>query len=232
VAAFSIPRDTQRFPLPGGGTFGAKVNGLYQHLQARTGRGASDMKAAVSAAFDLEVDNYVLIGFAGVQQLVRAVGGVDVTLARPYYDPYYWVNNRTQGWGLPAGKSHLGPADALIFARSRKGDNDFERARRQQILVMAALEKVRKRGLDDVPKLLRIAAETVRTDLPVKRGAELFELFATADLDTAKRAVFGPRTYAESIGGSAFRLRLDTCKAWIAKNFPPIRPFGTWPASG
>ena len=56
------------------------------------------------------------------------------------------MNNHHQGWGLPAGKSHLNGAQALIFARSRKGDNDFGRARRQQILVAAAMAKVRSRG--------------------------------------------------------------------------------------
>lgn len=230
-AAFSVPRDTQRFPLPDKGTYGPKVNALYGHLQATRGRGAAGMKQAMSRAFGIEVDNYVLIGFRGVQKLVRAVGGVDVTLDKAYYDAYYWVNGHTRGWGLPKGTSHLGPNDALIFARSRKGDNDFGRARRQQLLVMAAVDKVRKRGVDDLPALLEVAADTVRTDLPVERAADLFTLFATVDLDGSKRVVFGPRTYAESIGGSAFRLKLATCRAWIARNFPAERPFGTWPAA-
>jgi LCP family protein required for cell wall assembly len=231
AAAFSVPRDTQQFPMPDKGTYRPKVNALYGHLQATTGRGAAGMKRAMSRAFGIEVDNYVLIGFAGVQKLVRAVGGVDVTLDKAYYDAYYWVNNRTRGWGLPKGKSHLGPSDALIFARSRKGDNDFGRARRQQLLVMAAVEKVRKRGVDDLPALLDIAADTVRTDLPVERAADLFALFATVDLDGTKRVVFGPRTYAESIGGSSFRIKLATARAWIKRNFPAERAFGTWSGS-
>jgi LCP family protein required for cell wall assembly len=227
-AAFSVPRDTQHFPLPSKGTYGPKVNALFGHLQATTGRGAAGMKQAMSRAFGIEVDNYVLIGFSGVQKLVRAVGGVDVTLDKAYYDAHYWVNNHTQGWGLPKGTSHLGPRDALIFARSRKGDNDFGRARRQQLLVMAAVEKVRKRGVDDMPALLRVASDTVRTDLPVERATELFALFATIDLDDSKRVVFGPRTYASSIGGSAFALNLARCRDWIVSNFPAERPYGSW----
>ena len=54
----------------------------------------------------------MLIGFTGVIKLVADVGGVDVTLAEPYYDPYYWVNGRHRGWGLPAGKSHLNADEA------------------------------------------------------------------------------------------------------------------------
>ena len=66
------------------------------------------MKQAIGRAFGIEVDNYVLIGFSGVQKLVT-VGGVDVKLDKPYYDAHYWVNSHTQGWGLPKGTSHLGP---------------------------------------------------------------------------------------------------------------------------
>ena len=229
-AAFSVPRDIVDFPMPEKGTYGGKVNALFQHLQKQNGRGASGMKQAISRAFGIEVDNYVLIGFNGVLRLVKAVGGVDVTLPKPYYDPYYWVNGRTRGWGLPAGKSHLNANDALIFARSRKGDSDFGRARRQQLLVMAAVSKVRKRGLEDVPKLIEIAKDWVRTDLPLDRANDLFEIFSSADLKDAEQAVFGPSKYAERAGGYDYRLKLDACRKWIEKRFPKVRPYGTWPA--
>jgi len=228
-AGFSIPRDTVNFPLPGGGRYGPKVNGLYQHLLATTPNGGEAMKAAIAKAFDIEVDRYVFIGFAGVKRLVSAVGGVDVTLARAYYDPYYWVSRTKQGWGLPAGTSHLNAEQALIFARSRKGDNDFGRARRQQILVMAALDKVRRRGPALVPKLVSIAQDTVRTDLPLDRSADLYQLFTATDLSKARSAVFGPRAYATGTAGGSFALRIEVCRGWIIKNFPPLRPFGAWP---
>lgn len=231
-AAFSVPRDTVDFPMPSSGTYGGKVNALFQYLQAKNGRGATGMKQAVSRAFGIEIDNYVLIGFTGVLKLVKAVGGVDVTLEKAYYDPYYWVNNRTRGWGLPAGKSRLNANDALIFARSRKGDSDFGRARRQQILVMAAVAKVRKRGLDDLPKLIAIARDWVRTDLPLDRADDLFKVFSSVDLGDAKQAVFGPSKYAERAapGSYDYRLKLAACRAWIEKAFPKVRPYGTWPA--
>jgi LCP family protein required for cell wall assembly len=229
-AGFSIPRDTSNFPLPTKGTFKPKVNALYPYLESHGGQAGAQMKQAVGRAFGIEVDRYVFIGFAGVRNLVAAVGGVDVTLAKAYYDPFYWVNNRHQGWGLPAGKSHLNAENALIFARSRKGDNDFGRARRQQMLVLAALDKVRKRGPGDLPKLLAIANRAVRTDLPLNRAADLFKLFSTVDLSKVDRTVFGPRTFAARGVGTNYVLRLNECKAWIAKHFPAVRPMGAWPA--
>ncbi len=230
-AAFSVPRDVVDFPLPTSGTYGAKVTGLYQHLESTTSNGAESMKRAVSRAFRIEVDRYVLIGFTGVIKLVRAVGGVDVTLAAPYYDPLYWVNSHHRGWGLPAGTSHLNGDDALIFARSRKGDSDFSRAKRQQQLVMAAVTKVRSRGIADLPKLLSIAADTIRTDLPLARASDLFALYSTVDLTVAKHVVFGPLKFAVRASGTDYRLVLAECTKWIAANFPPARPLGSWPAS-
>jgi polyisoprenyl-teichoic acid--peptidoglycan teichoic acid transferase len=230
-AGFSVPRDVSDFPLPKSGKYGPKVNGLYQYLDGTMGNGGKGMKQAFARAFDIEIDHYVLIGFTGVIKLVRNVGGVDVTLAEPYYDPYYWVNNHHRGWGLPAGKSHLSAEDALIFARSRKGDSDFQRAKRQQQLVMAAVAKVRKRGIDDLGKLLNIAKETVRTDLPLTRAADLFALYSTVDLAKVDRAVFGPKKFAVRNGGTDYKLVFDLCKQWIAHHFPPARPFGAWTAS-
>ncbi len=229
-AAFSIPRDTLNFPLPSGGVFGAKVNALYQHLLSTTTNGNRAMKRAIAKAFDIEVDGFVFIGFEGVRRLVDAVGGVTVVLEKAYYDPYYWVNSKTQGWGLPAGANWLDGKTALIFSRSRKGDNDFNRTRRQQLLVMAALDKVREKGPGVLPKLLRIAGETVRTDLPSDKIAEIFEVVKRANLDEAKQVVFGPRSYTAELGGSAFSLDLAICRAWIEKNFPPIQEGATWPS--
>ena len=228
-AGFSVPRDVAAFPLPKSGTYAPKVNGLYQYLDGKMGDGGKGMKQAFSRAFGIEIDHYALIGFTGVIKLIRNVGGVDVTLAERYYDPFYWVNSHHRGWGLPAGKSHLSAEDALIFARSRKGDSDFQRAKRQQQLVMAAVAKVRKRGLGELPKLLNISKETVRTDLPIDRAAELFALYSTVDLAKVDRAVFGPKKFAvKSGGGTDYKLVLDLCKQWIAHHFPPARPHGAW----
>jgi LCP family protein required for cell wall assembly len=227
-AGFSVPRDVAGFPLPKSGTYAPKVNGLYQYLEGKMGDGGKGMKQAVSRAFGIEIDHYALIGFTGVIKLIRNVGGVDVTLAEPYYDPYYWVNNHHRGWGLPAGKSHLNADDALIFARSRKGDSDFQRAKRQQQLVMAAVAKVRTRGLGELPKLLNIARDTVRTDLPIDRAADLFALYSTVDLAKVDRAVFGPKKFAVRNGGTDYKLVLDLCKQWISHHFPPERPLGAW----
>lgn len=231
AAAFSIPRDLLNFPLPNGKVYGAKVNGLYQDLLSSSKNGNAAMKRAIAEAFDIEVDGLVLIGFDGVRRLVSAVGGVTVVMEESYYDPYYWVNGQTQGWGLSAGKHRLNAENALIFARSRKGDSDYGRAARQQQLIMAAVQKVRAKGLELLPKLLQIAAKTVRTDLPRHKAAEIFDIVSRANLGKANQAVFGPRAFGVILGPSRYELDLKKTGNWIAKNFPPITMGATWPPS-
>ncbi len=229
TAAFSVPRDTWGFPLPTRGSYGAKVNELFEELESRNGKGEDGIKRAFARAFSIEVDHYALIGFNGVRKLVDAVGGVDVTLDRPYRDPYYWVSPRKRGFSLPAGTSHLDGDEALVFARSRKGDNDFGRARRQQILVAAALDKVRDRGLANLPRLLRVADEYVRTDLPLERLPDLVSIVDRAKTGRARQTVFGPSRYATPRSDGSFVLKLDVCRDWIEDNFPEERQDSTWP---
>jgi polyisoprenyl-teichoic acid--peptidoglycan teichoic acid transferase len=229
-AGFSIPRDVSNFPLPDKGTYPPKINALYPYLESHGGHPGERMKQAVGRAFGIEVDSYIFMGFDGVKAFVRAVGGVDVTLDRAYYDPFYWVNAHHQGWGLPAGKSHLNDDQALIFARSRKGDSDFGRARRQQQLVLAALAKVRTQPAE-IPHLVRIANRFVRTDVPLDRATDLFRLLSTVNLSQVDRTVFGPKTFAAKAASTNYVLRLNVCKAWINRHFPAIRPMGGWTAA-
>jgi len=231
AAGVSIPRDTSGFPLGGGKSYGAKVNALYEYLQSRTGDGGTAMSKVVSQALGVEIDGYVFIGFQGVKAMVAAVGGVDVTLDQAYYDAHYWVNRHKQGWGLPKGKSHLSPNDALIFARSRKGDNDFGRARRQQMLVLAAIDKARSLGVARLPRLLQIAATTVRTNLPLDRASDLYDVVSTTNIAKVDRTVLGPTKFATGGSGTSFSLKIAVCREWIKDHFPAIRPMGQWPAA-
>ena len=123
------------------------------------------MSKAVGRALGVEIDNYVVIGFDGVKRLVDAAGGVDVVLDKTIRDPVYWLTPTKRGVTFKAGKNHLNGERALIFARTRKADNDFERARRQQKLVAAAVGSVKKLGLLQLPELISIAAG-LRQDRP------------------------------------------------------------------
>ncbi len=226
AAIVSIPRDIVQFPISATRRFAGKVNALYQSLPAAT-RGTT-LRGIVGRALGIEIDAYVIVGFTAFRRLVAKVGGLDVTLAKRYYDPYYWVNRHRKGWGLSAGRHHLSSFNALIFARSRKGDNDYGRARRQQQLVMSAVTKVRTLGPGVMAALVAAGRGYYKTDLPMADRALIFAMVARADLSHVNRTVFGPTVYASWRYGAGYVLNLARCKAWIRTYFPKPRSYGTW----
>jgi LCP family protein required for cell wall assembly len=226
AAAASIPRDTVNFPLPGGSVFRPKVNGLYQSFVASVGEeaAAAKMKTVVGRALNVEIDYYALVTFGAVTRLVDAVGGVDVRLEKAVVDPVFEVSPTKHGIRFPAGLNHLNGQRALMFARTRKGDNDFERARRQQQLIIATINTVRAKGVAILPWLLRYGRDErfVKTDLPLALAPQVFHLIEKADTGKVAGVVFGPRTWARSTGGSAFALKIDKVRAWTARWMPPV----------
>ena len=231
VSAASISRDTVAFPLPDGTKFAPKVNELYQRYISRIGekKAGPAMSKTVGRALGVEIDNYVVIGFEGVKRLVNAVGGVDVVLDKAIRDPVYWLTPTKRGVTFKAGRNHLNGERALIFARTRKADNDFERARRQQKLVAAAVASVRKVGLLQVPELLSIARNHVKTDLPLAQAPQIFEIVGSAKTKKATGIVFGPRKWAQSTGGASFALKIGEVRTWTKKWMGPVKDATTAP---
>lgn len=82
---------------------------------------------------------------------------------------------------LPAGKQTLSGEQALCYVRSRVTSNDFERAKRQQIVIQAIKDKSFNVGtLADFGKvngILNALGNNVRTDMELWEMQELFGLY-------------------------------------------------------
>ena len=207
VSVVSLPRDVAHFPLPGGRTHRGKLNTLYASYLAATREPAEAgrrTREAMERALRVEIDAYVLARFDSLIRLVDAVGGVEVRLEREVTGP--------SGVLFPAGVNRLDGPRALAFARTRKGDSDFERARRQQILLLALARKIRGGGAASLPGLVAVARRDLETDLRVDSPLALFAIASRADLGAVRRTVLGPSRYAEPIGGTSYRLKLDAVR--------------------
>src|SRR5690606_35798204 len=68
---------------------------------------------------------------------------------------------------LPIGYYELTGKEALWYARSRRNSDDFDRGRRQQLLLRAAWRRARDNGLvTQLPTLWQTATEIVETNIP------------------------------------------------------------------
>lgn len=83
---------------------------------------------------------------------------------------------------VPAGRVRMDGPTAAMYARSRHGRSDWDRARRQQALLFAMRGRVRELGAAAWLPVLRTPSEHVRTDLSrlellalVRRVAEVRE---------------------------------------------------------
>ncbi|MGN8245671.1 LCP family protein [Cellulomonas soli] len=123
AALISLPRDTL-VDVPDNGQ--AKLNAAFAW------GGAPLLVRTVEGLTGLTVDHYAEIGMAGVEQVVDAVGGVELC-----YDSD--VNDADSGMVWTAGCHQVDGVQALAYARMRKADveGDIGRAKRQRALISA-----------------------------------------------------------------------------------------------
>lgn len=123
-ALISLPRDIY-VPIPGHDP--NKINASFSF------GGAPLLVETVEELTSMKVDHYVELGFSGVEDVVDAVGGVELCLD-------YKVNDKESKlkWKEPGCKVVDGET-ALAFARMRKADplGDIGRAERQRQVVSA-----------------------------------------------------------------------------------------------
>lgn len=129
TALISLPRDTY-VEIPGHDP--SKLNAAFSW------GGAPLLVQTVEGLTGLTIDHYAEIGMGGVEQIVDAVGGVNLC-----YDAD--VNDPDSGMVWAAGCHDVDGAQALAFSRMRKSDptGDVGRAERQRQLIGAVMTEVR-----------------------------------------------------------------------------------------
>lgn len=149
LAFLSIPRDLQ-VEIPEVGV--TKINAANQ-----IGGPALSLRT-VERLTGLDVNHVAFVDFDRFEELIDAVGGIDVVVPRPIrsnrFDCPYATAARCaewQGWRFERGEQHMDGRRALVYSRIRRnlldpGETDFARARRQQQVVQATLDKVTSVG--------------------------------------------------------------------------------------
>lgn len=188
----SLPRDLyidMTGTLAEGGTIEikGKINEIYVKGAERQ-QGLTLASQMVSRITGVHVDKAVIFDFKAFAQIVDSLGGIDIYLAQPF-------SEKTQ-WGyeflLPAGNNHLNGDTALYYVRSRFSSSDFDRARRQQQVMVAIKQKATAQGFLSNPSrisgLLSALKGNVRTNLQLWEMDDAISLaksLKSADLKTS-----------------------------------------------
>ena len=154
IRVVSFPRDSY-VDIPGVGK--NKINAAYVNgyvdqpdtatADQRRAAGQQSLIATVSQLSGLKIDHYVEVTLLGFYDLTQSLGGIEVNLCQPAYDP-----SGDSGADFPAGQQVLDGSQALSFVRQRKGlpGGDLDRIKRQQYFFGAVIRKVLDQGLLDL----------------------------------------------------------------------------------
>lgn len=171
VALLSIPRDLY-VPIPGYGW--QKINAANAVGEIKEKDGGKLSSLVVSHLFDLPIHYYLRVDFEGFKKIIDLLGGIEVMVERSFIDsqfpaPYF----KYQTIRFERGQQTFDGKRALEFVRSRHGSNgensDFSRIKRQQKVLLAVKEKLKKIKILEEPKkiwhLLNLFEKYFKTNL-------------------------------------------------------------------
>ena len=219
VALLSIPRDLY-VTMPGE-TYKEKINFAYALGYEKQGAagGLLYSKIAVSRVTGLNITYAVSFDHMAFKEIVDALGGIDVTLDKPFVEDQQWIDGgdtgsssaffiqtdtattskgvvTTQKWvfKIPAGTSHLDGNTALYYVRARYSSSDFDRARRQQQVLLAIKNKAMSLGVLANPikisQLMDSLGKNVRMDAGAGDVINLLSLYPKLDTKNITHKVF------------------------------------------
>lgn len=182
LAFISIPRDLY-VNVPDR-NYKAKINAVHVYGEENgKKKGLEDMKKVVGEITGLPVHYAVSINFNGFKELIDAVGGIEVFLETPFYETNQFVAGKECGveFTLPAGVNLLNGEKALCYARARENTSDFDRAKRQQVIIKSLKDKLVSLGtLTDFGRLndiLNAVGNNVRTDMASYEMKNFYEKY-------------------------------------------------------
>jgi LCP family protein required for cell wall assembly len=193
----SIPRDLQ-VPIPTVGEDRINTANVYGDLRDYPGGGPALLAATVEANFGIPIDGYVLLDFRAFERIVDAVGGIDVDVPRALDDDRYPDPRPGDPYAYTTlhfdpGPQHMDGARALAYARSRMSTSDFDRAQRQQQILLALRHKALSLGgIAHWPALAAALVDSARTDLGPGGMAGLALLAVRVDPAQMQQVVLQP----------------------------------------
>lgn len=190
----SVPRDLW-VPIPGYGN--GRINTANQNGDAYgyPGGGPELARKTVQGVLGVPVHYFVRLNFTAFEDLIDRIGGITVEVPKDINDPAYPTEDYgTEVFSIKAGVHKLDGATALKYARTRHGSSDFDRARRQQQVILAVRDRMKDPQVlaylaGQAPEVLAKLNQSVKTDMTIDQMMQLGALAQKVDLRNIKSAV-------------------------------------------
>ena len=199
VAMISVPRDMSAKIKGYGWT---KINHAHAYGEMnKAGQGGEFARKTFEENLKIDIPYYYTVDFKAFKDIIDAVGGVTINVPRSFIDYSYPGENYSyQTVKFKKGIEKMGGERALIFARSRHGNNgegsDFARAKRQQMVIAALKEKL-------------LSAGTYLNPVKIKK------IFDSIENNTNTNLEFGQIMYLAGVGRD---VNVDNIKTLVLDN--------------
>ncbi len=196
----NIPRDLW-VNIPGFDQY-YKINSAYFLGQANNlpGGGPGLAVQTVEQFLGVPINFYAQIDFYAFEKFINLIGGVELDIpAKIKVDPIGEANTIV----LKPGKQKLRGPIALAYARARyTAGGDFDRANRQQQVIMAVLSKVTQADqfpslLSKAPQLYDQLSRGIHTNMTLDQAIQLAWLVKQIPQENIKRGVISPPDQVE-----------------------------------
>ncbi len=189
LALISIPRDLY-VKVPYTETM-AKINYVHAHGEVHGGQGLTLMKEILEDVTGLDIHFAISVNFEAFKEAIDILDGITVHVPKDFSETQQWQG---QPFFVPAGDQKMDGETALLYARARFSTSDFDRARRQQEILVALGNKASNAGILLNPvkmnAFLDVIGDNVKTDMKVWEIKEIVEIAKNLDLSDVKRKVF------------------------------------------
>ena len=203
VGVISLPRDIYIDNIPGHRPNKINVVDYVGEQDEPNGGGPALLGSIIEAKMGVPIHHYVRFNFEALKKLVDAMGGIDVDVDCPLYDP-----NRYDQGGLPLalepGVHRLNGGEALTYVRSRYVGGDLDRTRRQQRFAWAVRNQIQQEDLlPRIPAMYTAIADSVQTDMSLMEAVGLVRFALKLDTENVHGLVVNdPSMIKEGYAGA------------------------------
>ncbi|GAA5185105.1 LCP family protein [Rugosimonospora acidiphila] len=208
----SIPRDTWvHVPRSANGKHGnvdAKINAAYAW------GGVPLTVETIEDFTGVRIDHVVLVDFAGFEEIINALGGVDIDVDQAFTSHHSLNPSGIRHFNQ--GMQHMDGAAALDYSRERYAfaDGDFARIQHQQQMIKAVLDKAASGDLLTNPTRLNSFVKSTAKAVQVDQTLSLLSLAAQLrNLRSNNLSFFTSPSKGTGMEGDQSVVFADTTKA-------------------
>lgn len=185
-----------------------KLNAAFHN-----GRGKL-LKETVELNFGIQIDGYVIVNFEGFQDIVDALGGVEIELTEAeasYLNSHNYISKKKYRNVVP-GKQVLNGNQTLGYCRIRYVDatGDFGRTQRQRKVLLTLFDKYKSQNPVNMVKIANKLLKYVSTNMDNKEILQYVTEAAMLGCDSIE--TLNIPVEGSYIGGTA---QAGTSKRWV-----------------